>query len=145
MEQLSGMFSAKLADLAEKAELMQQHIAELESADPDEVRRARAHLEAEWADVIVELKQRGKTMRFLTGQQLSQVQLDYCRKAADILHESMKKNWSAVAGGASESDEAALYVEYAIDFAALAMRYALLATATAIDMQYAEEERDQHE
>ena len=40
--------------------------------------------------------------------------------------------------------EAALYAEYAIDFAALAMRYALLATATALDMQY-EEERNKDE
>lgn len=46
MEQNIGLFSAKLEDLAEKAALMQRHIAELESADPDEVRRARAHLEA---------------------------------------------------------------------------------------------------
>ena len=144
MEQNIGLFSAKLEDLAEKAALMQRHIAELESADPDEVRRARAHLEAEWADVIVELKNRAKAMRFLTGQQLSQVQLEYCRRAADILHDSLKTNWWAVAGGASKSDEAALYAEYAIDFAALAMRYALLATATALDMQY-EEERNKDE
>ena len=132
MEQNIGLFSAKLEDLAEKAALMQRHIAELESADPDEVRRARAHLEAEWADVIVELKNRAK------------VQLEYCRRAADILHDSLKTNWSAMAGGASKSDEAALYAEYAIDFAALAMRYALLATATALDMQY-EEERNKDE
>lgn len=144
MEQNIGLFSAKLEDLAEKAALMQRHIAELESANPDEVRRARAHLEAEWADVIVELKNRAKAMRFLTGQQLSQVQLEYCCRAADILHDSLKTNWSAVAGGASKSDEAALYAEYAIDFAALAMRYALLATATALDMQY-EEERNKDE
>ena len=123
---------------------MQRHIAELESADPDEVRRARAHLEAEWADVIVDLKNRARAMRFLTGQQLSQVQLEYCRRAADILHDSLKTNRSAMAGGASKSDEAALYAEYAIDFAALAMRYALLATATALDMQY-EEERNKDE
>lgn len=98
MEQNIGLFSAKLNDLAEKATLMQRHIAELESADPDEVRRARAHLEAEWADVIVDLKNRAKAMRFLTGQQLSQVQLEYCRRAADILHDSLKTNWSAMAG-----------------------------------------------
>ena len=36
MEQNIGLFSAKLEDLAEKAALMQRHIAELESADPDE-------------------------------------------------------------------------------------------------------------
>ena len=78
MEQNIGLFSAKLEDLAEKAALMQRHIAELESADPDEVRRARAHLEAEWADVIVELKNRAKAMRFLTGQQLS-VDPDFTR------------------------------------------------------------------
>lgn len=144
MEQATGLFSAKLEDLAEQVELMQRHITELESADPDEVRCARAHLEAEWADVIVELKNRAKAMRYFTGQQLSQVQLEYCRKAADILHDSLKKNWSAVADGASESDEAALYAEFAIDFAALAMRYALLATATAIDVQYTEE-RNQNE
>ena len=70
--------------------------------------------------------------------------VEYCRRAADILHDSLKANWSAVAGGASKSDEAALYAEYAIDFAALAMRYALLATATALDMQY-EEERNKDE
>ena len=55
MEQNIGLFSAKLEDLAEKAALMQRHIAELESADPDEVRRARAHLEAEWPGNVADL------------------------------------------------------------------------------------------
>lgn len=134
MEESQKLFTAKLDELADKFSVMQTRIAELETADPDEVRKARTHLEAEWTDLIVELKNRSRAMRFLTGQQLSQMQLDYCHKAADILHSSMKQNFQAVAGD-SESDNAALYAEYAIDFASMAMRYALLSVATAIDMQ----------
>ena len=120
---------------------MQARIAELENAEPEEVHQARAQLEEEWAALITELKNRSRAMRFLTGQQLSQMQLDYCQKAANILHTSMKQSWQAVAGD-SESDNAALYAEYAIDFAAMAMRYALLSVATAIDMQNQESLED---
>lgn len=94
--------------------------------------------------MIVELKNRAEGDAFSDGSAVVAGAAGIRRRAADILHDSLKTNWSAVAGGASKSDEAALYAEYAIDFAALAMRYALLATATALDMQY-EEERNKDE
>ena len=84
MEVTQEMFNAKLNELSESYERMQQQIAHIQNADPDEVRQIRTHLEAEWADTVVELKNRAKMMRFLTAQQLSQVQMEYCRKAADI-------------------------------------------------------------
>ena len=139
MEQETVLFDAKLKKLAEEYRLLADRIAVLEKADHDEIRKARAHLEAEWADTVVDLKNRSRTMRYVTGQQLSAVQLDYCRKAADILHDSVKKSWAAMAGG-SEADDTVLYAEYAIDFASLAMRHALLAVVSAMDMQLQEEE-----
>lgn len=143
MEATQEMFSAKLNELCKSYETMQQQIAHLQDADPDEVRQIRTHLEAEWADTIVELKNRAKMMRFLTAQQLSQVQMEYCRKAADILHTSIKQSWSAFSTG-DESDDMALYAEYAIDFATLAMRYALMVVASAVDTQN-EETNNSHD
>lgn len=134
MEVTQEMFNAKLNELSESYERMQQQIAHIQNADPDEVRQIRTHLEAEWADTVVELKNRAKMMRFLTAQQLSQVQMEYCRKAADILHASIKQSWSAFSTG-DESDDMALYAEYAIDFATLAIRYALMSVASAVDVQ----------
>lgn len=134
MKTTQGLFDAKLEELAQEYALLAERITALQDADPDEVRRVHTHLEAEWADTVVDLKNRARAMRFFTGQQLSQVQLEYCRRAADILHESVRRSWAEVAGD-SEADDTALYAEYAIDFATMAMRHALLAVASAIDVQ----------
>ena len=98
-------------------------------------------MENEWADTVVDLKARAQAMRYFTAQQLSSVQLEYCRKAQDILNESMKRSWANLAGD-SESDNMALYAEYAIDFATLAMRHALLAAAAALDVQNDEQQEE---
>lgn len=134
MEVKQEMFDAKLSEMVKEYDVLLQRVKSIQHADPDEVHKTRAHLEAEWADTILDLKNRAKMMRFLTAQQLSQVQLDYCRKAADILHDSIKESWAAVSAG-NKSDDTALYAEYTLDFATLAMRYALLSVTSAIDMQ----------
>lgn len=134
MDIKQDMFDAKLNEMAKEYDILLQRVKTIQNADPDEVHKTRAYLEAEWSDTIIDLKNRAKMMRFLTAQQLSQVQLDYCRKAADILHDSLKESWSAISAG-NKSDDTALYAEYTLDFATLAMRYALLSVTSAIDMQ----------
>lgn len=134
MDIKQNMFDAKLNEMAKEYDVLLQRVKTIQKADPDEVHKTRAYLEAEWSDTIIDLKNRAKMMRFLTAQQLSQVQLDYCRKAADILHDSLKESWSAISAG-NKSDDTALYAEYTLDFATLAMRYALLSVTSAIDMQ----------
>ena len=42
-----------------------------------------------------------------------------------------------------EAEAAALYAEYALDFATQAMKYALLASLTAIDLQMGAEEQEE--
>lgn len=68
------------------------------------------------------------------------MQLEYVRKAHAVLEASLKTSWDYLAGN-SESDEVALFAEYAIDFATLAARYALLAAVSAIDVEMEEEEK----
>ena len=134
MDIKQDMFDAKLNEMAKEYDILLQRVKTIQNADPDEVHKTRECLETEWSDTIIDLKNRAKMMRFLTAQQLSQVQLDYCRKAADILHDSLKESWSAISAG-NKSDDTALYAEYTLDFATLAMRYALLSVTSAIDMQ----------
>lgn len=141
MTENNGLFDAKLQELSAAYADLQKHIAALESADPEKVHKAHRDLENEWADTVVDLKARAQAMRYFTAQQLSSVQLEYCRKAQDLLNESMKRSWANLAGD-SESDNMALYAEYAIDFATLAMRHALLAAAAALDVQNDEQQEE---
>lgn len=141
MNDNNGLFDAKLQELSAAYADLQTYIAALESAEPEQVHQAHARLELEWEDTVAELRARAKAMRYFTAQQLSSVQLEYCRKAQDILNESMKRSWAHLSGD-SESDNMALYAEYAIDFATLAMRHALLAAAAALDVQSDEQQEE---
>lgn len=134
------LFAAKLTELAAANAAMQAQIAVCQTADHVAIQSLRAALEGEWRATSEELRQRAKAIRFLSAQQLSQVQLEYVRKAHAVLEASLKTSWDYLAGN-SESNEVALFAEYAIDFATLAARYALLAAVSAIDVEMEEEEK----
>ena len=134
------LFAAKLTELAAANAAMQAQIAVCQTADHAAIQSLRAALEGEWRATSEELRQRAKAIRFLSAQQLSQVQLEYVRKAHAVLEASLKTSWDYLAGN-SESNEVALFAEYAIDFATLAARYALLAAVSAIDVEMEEDEK----
>ena len=68
------------------------------------------------------------------------MQLEYINKTKKILEDALRQSWDYIADN-SECDELALYAEYAIDFASLAARYALLAAVSAIDAEMEETEK----
>lgn len=134
------LFAAKLTELAAANAALEARIAVCQTADHDAIRRERDALEKEWAATTETLRVRAKTIRFLTAQQLSQVQLEYINKTKKILEDALRQSWDYIADN-SECDELALYAEYAIDFASLAARYALLAAVSAIDAEMEETEK----
>ena len=68
---------------------------------------------------------------------LSQAQLSYCQRARQILEQEMPAYLHSEKSSPQQdqAESTALYAEYAVDFAALSARYALLAALTAIDVQ----------
>ena len=76
---------------------------------------------------------------------LSDAQLSYFQKAKELLETELPEYLSSEAGTPAEScmEAAALYTEYAIDFAVQSMRYALVAALKAIDLQMSAEENNE--
>ena len=77
---------------------------------------------------------------------LAGAQLDYSRRAEEILEQELPEYLRDEDGSAPEegakhqAEAAALYAEYAIDFAVQSMRYALMTALKAMDMQMDSEE-----
>ena len=79
--------------------------------------------------------------------ELASAQRDYSKRMETILREKLPQLMHGEESPQQEQAEAAsLYAEYAIDFAVQAMRSALLAALTAIDLQMNCEEqgKEQH-
>ncbi|MCI7135505.1 MAG: hypothetical protein MSA04_10865, partial [Clostridiales bacterium] len=76
---------------------------------------------------------------------LAAAQLDYDQKVRHILHDELPGYLHEEGNDriADQVEAASLYGEYAIDFAAQAMRHALLAALSAIDLQMSCEEAAQ--
>ena len=73
---------------------------------------------------------------------MADFQLEYCRRTEDLLAQNLSA-WLRGGGsgaGENQSEAMTLRAEYAIDFAAQAMRYALLAALTAAEEQRGREE-----
>lgn len=82
---------------------------------------------------------------FSRGFRAGAAQLDYDQKVRHILHDELPGYLHEEGNDriADQAEAASLYGEYAIDFAAQAMRHALLAALSAIDLQMSCEEAAQ--
>ena len=74
---------------------------------------------------------------------LANAQLEYVRTVRKILEQELPDYLRSEASNASENkaEAAALYGEYAIDFAVQSTRYALIAVLKAMDLQMSVEEQ----
>ena len=143
MELRDGIFAVKLCELEHQYGLLRSRLELCQGADHERVR----HL---LGDVLEEVRENGLLLersaegsRSPAAAELAAAQRDYVRRMEAILRKKLSR---LLPDGESPREEqaeaAALFAEYAIDFAGQAVRGALAAALTAMDQQMScEEER----
>lgn len=144
MEGTNGLFSAKLKELEREYGQLQSGLHHLEDGR-EGGQRELDQIWREYEEQLAHLERTARSCRSPAMAQMAALQQEYEQKMERILQERL-----AGSGGERQA-EAALYAEYAIDFAVQAMRYALMAALTAARLQEklrtteAEGENDQYE
>lgn len=119
------LLSAKLRELDEQYGRLHQRLARCQQADREQLEQALNRLWAEAESTDRQLLERTRGSRCPEAASLAQAQLEYNRQTEAILQ----------GGGIPPAEKAALYAEYAIDYATQAARHAIIAALTALELQ----------
>ena len=140
-----GIFAGKLYEMEQQYSQMLSRLRMYQSKSRDEIRRTIRQLEAECRGTESLLEQSIADCRSPAVSALAAAQLDYDQKVRHILHDELPGYLHEEGNDriADQVEAASLYGEYAIDFAAQAMRHALLAALSAIDLQMSCDETNQ--
>ena len=133
MQPTPGVFTGKLCELERQYGDAVDRLRLYQQADHEQVRR---ELQALWQD---------RESRSPAVAALSQAQLTYELEVQRILRDELPAylHGENTCRDADRAEAASLYGEYAIDFAAQAVRHALLAALSAIDLQMSCDETNQ--
>lgn len=132
-----GIFAVKLCELEREYGRLQSRIHLLQAKEPTQVQEELERLLDEYRERKYLLDERVQASRSPAVAALAQAQLEFAAHAEQILTDDLPNEMR----GRNQSDaedraEAmSLYAEYAIDFATQAMRYALIASLSAIVLQ----------
>lgn len=131
-----GVFSAKLCEMDEQYERFQARLMTCQQMEHEAIRRECGYMARECRESEYILAQSMKGCRSRAVRRLADIQLEYMKKADDILENDMAEDMSDIADRAERRAEAStLYAEFSMDFAVQAMRHAMRAALTAIDAQ----------
>ena len=128
MELRDGMFAVKLCELEHQYGLLRSRLELCQGADREKIR----HL---LADVLDDYRENALLLERSVAE-LAGVQRDYSKRMEELLRDRLPRLMHGEEDPQEERAEAAaLFAEYAIDFAAQAVRSALLAALAAMDQQ----------
>ncbi|MFB0918512.1 MAG: hypothetical protein QMB63_05530 [Clostridiaceae bacterium] len=133
MGERHGMFEAKLVELEEHYEKLYTRIEISQNMDKKMIDNAMSSIVDEISENEAMLESRIKESRSKSVSELSQIQMEYINKTFSIYKRDKDQS----------EDTAALYAEYAIDFATEAMRHALLASLYAISLDKEKENQNE--
>lgn len=141
----NGIFAGKLYEMEQQYSQTLSCLYMYQSKSRDEIQQTIRQLEAECRETESLLEQSIADCRSPAVSALAAAQLDYDQKVRHILHDELPGYLHEEGNDriADQAEAASLYGEYAIDFAAQAMRHALLAALSAIDLQMSCEETAQ--
>lgn len=139
MELGQGIFAVKLYELEREYGQMCSRLQICQHQPHDRIVREKQSLEEEWKEADLLLQKNVETAHLASAAELAEAQLDYRRRVEQSLGRAEEEQ----PGPEERAEAAALYAEYAIDFATQSMRHALLAAMEAIDLQMTCEERRQ--
>ena len=142
-----GMFAIKLNELEKQYGRLQSRLRICLKENHKKIRQELQKAMDEYKESDLLLQESVKGCRSPAVAALSGAQLDYFQTAEELLEQKLPDylKSEAATSGESESEAAALYAEYAIDFAVRSMNYALIAALKAIDTQMNTEEKEDEE
>ena len=144
MELRDGMFAVKLCELEHQYGLLRSRLELCQGADHEKIRHLLADevgagkVEFRTIDglTIENRAAQGKACRSPAVAELAGVQRDYSKRMEELLRDRLPRLMHGEEDPQEERAEAAaLFAEYAIDFAAQGVRSALLAALAAMDQQ----------
>lgn len=141
-----GMFAVKLYELERQYGRMQSRLRLCQQDDHQKIRQELQRVMEEYQEDELLLLNNVENSRSPAVAALAGAQLDYSHRAEEILEQELPEYLQDEDGSAPEegakhqAEAAALYAEYAIDFAVQSMRYALMTALKAMDMQMDSEE-----
>ena len=132
-----GLFAVKLRELEREYGRLQSRIYLFQGKDDAQLRQGLARLEDECRENRLLLGERIRASRSPAVAALAQAQLEYGRRAEQILNGELPDEMRGRNKSCAEDQAEAmtLYAEYAIDFATQAMHSALAAALSALLLQ----------
>lgn len=134
MESTRGMFAIKMVELNQQYDQLRSRILSCEKYDHKKILQEIVEIRKECLENDLYLQSRIHSSRSPVVSDLAAAQMDYFKKTEEILQKTPHNDEDE-----SEFESAALFAEYAIDFASQAIHHALLATLRAIELQNSEE------
>ena len=137
MKAHQDIFTAKLHELEQQYECLRKRLEICNAQSHRQIHRELESARQEYNSLELRLKQIVKNSRSPAVSSLAKVQLEYSQKTERLLKNQITANLHSEANtpGEDREEASALYAEYAIDFASMAVKYALLASLSALDMQ----------
>lgn len=141
------IFVIKLSELERQYEKTLGRLRLCQTDDHQKIRKELEQAFEEYRDTERQLLKGVNTSRSPTVAALSGAQLNYDRRVREILRNELPGYLHERDGSltADQVETISLYGEYAIDFAAQAMRYVHLVVLSAIDAQISLEEQKQED
>lgn len=142
-----GIFAVKLYELERAYGQMRSRLQICQGQDHGKVRQELQVILDEYQENELLLQKNVEASRSPAIAALSEAQLTYCRTTEELMRRKMSSYLHSERSSHTEdrAEAVTLYAEYAIDFATQAMRHALLAALSAIDVQMDCEERKEKE
>ena len=131
------VFAVKLYELEQQYGKLQSHLHVCSTEEREQIAEERKKAEMEYRESDLLLQDRVKASRLEAVAELAKAQVEYRNKVESLLKKQLR-------GDTEEEDRAetaALYAEYAIDFATQSMQYALIAALSAMERQMKLEEK----
>ena len=137
MKTNQDIFTAKLHELEQQYECLRKRLEICNAQSHRQIHRELESARQEYNSLELRLKQIVKNSRSPAVSSLAKVQLEYSQKTERLLKDQITADLHSDANtpGEDREEASALYAEYAIDFASMAVKYALRASLSALDMQ----------
>ena len=137
MKTNQDIFTAKLHELEQQYECLRKRLEICNAQSHRQIHRELESARQEYNSRELRLKQIVKNSRSPAVSNLAKVQLEYSQKTERLLKNQITADHhsEAYTPGEDREEASALYAEYEIDFASMAVKYALLASLSALDMQ----------
>ena len=142
-----GIFAVKLKELEQQYGQLLSRLHLCQQEDHAKIRKELERAKDEYAEIGWLLQKQASGSQSAMVSILSSTQRTYCVETRRILEEELPRFMAGEQGGtlADQAEGMTLYAEYAIDFATLSMKQALLAALSAIDLQMNAEEAEKQE